>query len=61
MLTKRKAIDLDRIEEFLTRIGIVKEEEEEEEFEEKHTAHYSIGPLEAYFIQLQKNNEDIMN
>ena len=54
-------MDLDRIEEFLTRIGIVKEEEEEEELEEKHIAHYSIGPLEAYFIQLQKNNEDIMN
>ena len=56
---KRKTMDLDRIEEFLTRIGIVKEEEEEEkELEEKHIAHYSIGPLEAYFIQLQKNNED---
>ena len=51
-------MDLDRIEEFLTRIGIVKEEVEEKEWEEKHTDHYSIGPLEAYFIQLQKNNED---
>jgi hypothetical protein len=61
LLTKRKAIDLDRIEEFLTRIGIVKEDVEEKEWEEKHTDHYSIGPLEAYFIQLQKNNEDIMN
>jgi hypothetical protein len=53
---KRKAMDLDRIEEFLTRIGIVKEDEEKE-LEEEHNDH-SIGPLEAYFIQLQKNNED---
>ena len=62
VLMKRKTIDIDLVEEVLTRIGIIKEVEEVvevevEEEEQEHADHF-IGPLEAFYIKLLKNNED---
>ena len=59
VLMKRKTIDIDLVEEVLTRIGIIKEVEEvEEEQEQQEYTDYSIGPLEAYYIQLLNNNNN---